>query len=90
MNSPTHTRTPRATLVQWLLDNPQVWEGYPKPIQPPGTVSHAQWVFNFMQNDGLFAPRSQCNPKTITRLVADARAAQKLTHQPKPQSITMA
>lgn len=78
MNSPTHTRTPRATLVKWLLDHPDVWAGYSKPVQKSGKDFHALEIFYRMQDDGIFALRSQCNPKTITRLVNDARLAQTL------------
>lgn len=70
MNSPHHTRTQRSDLVAWLLAHPGVWAGYPVP-----GIKHAHRIFSAIQSEGLFAPRSQCNPKTITRLVADARAA---------------
>lgn len=100
MNSPHHTRTPRSTLVKWLLENPDVWHEYPMLIKPPQTRSHAQRIFVAMQKDGLLAPRSQCNPKTISGLIASARISKQfdaasnvqdapLTPQPNQPTVTL-
>ncbi len=77
-DNPSRERRKKSEIIAWLMANPDLWEGYPNPIVSPGTRSHAQNIFIEMQAHDLFAPRSQFNELTITRLVDAARAAQEM------------
>ena len=84
MSAKTITRGER---LRWLIDHPAVWEGYPMQFSTPGHKDHNRIVFEAMQKDGLFSPRTMPMDVNLEKIISEARHVRRLfANQPKPES----
>jgi hypothetical protein len=58
--------------VEWLLANPAVWEGYPKPKQPH-CLDHHEIIFRAMKRAGLYARNVTAIECDLSHLINLAR-----------------
>lgn len=84
MSAKTVTKSDR---LNWLMEHPDLWEGYPKQFALPLAKSHYKRIFEAMKKAGLFAPTTQCCGLTIDKLIDQARFVRRMSQQkPKPEN----
>lgn len=71
----------RGDRLRWLLDHPQLWEGWP---QSRGDYKPGHWeceraIKKAMREAGLYSPRTYVGDINLVNLIKDARALRRET-----------
>lgn len=83
MSAKTVTRQDR---IQFLTDNPDLWEGYPKVFSMSFAKSHDRRIFEAMQKARLFSKQTLLADVNLEKLISQARFVRRMSQQqPMPE-----
>lgn len=75
-------KTTKEAKIQWLMNNPSIWERFPKPHRP-NTLPHVDQIFRAMCRAGLYVKNVQPEQADIGELIAICRQRRRANFRRK-------